>query len=331
LLKEHKMSWYDKLKSGVAVKEKCAVKSKVPDATGIMTTYGKYNIQNSIMVGTINEDLSIAGEWNLTGTANPAGDALLLPWAENRICWGELTGAQDKFLTYQMNGCGLIVSGSRASPIVVHANENGDNLTTKLTSLTDKKSAAARARERCAIYQDVLTHLQSTIPGFAGDVATWFPGEDYSYGGAFGVKTSGVWKIFGHSAFGKNSTTKLIWPVDATDDSDNKNACKCCYISTAVCESMGLPDDCDELQTLRWFRDQVMNSTVDGQRDVASYYANAPRIVAAIDSKTDAAMRYRHLYQQTIRPAVAAVHQGNTSKAYSLYRQMVLELEALML
>ena len=70
-----------------------------------------------------------------------------------------------------------------------------------------------------------------------------------------------------------------------------------------------------------------MNATESGQRDVATYYATAPHIVAEIDRQADAAEWYRRLYTQTIQPAVAAVHRGDIDQAYVLYRRMVLNLE----
>ena len=58
----------------------------------------------------------------------------------------------------------------------------------------------------------------------------------------------------------------------------------CCFIATATCATLGLPEDCEELMLLRWFRDSVMLPTEEGRRAVARYYDIAPHAVAAIDA-----------------------------------------------
>ncbi len=97
----------------------------------------------------------------------------------------------------------------------------------------------------------------------------------------------------------------------------------CCHITTATCTSLGLPDDCDELTTLRWFRDEVLLPTEAGRQEVAAYYEEAPAIVAAID-RTDAAPRvYRAIYRDGIAPAVAAIKRSDFPRAHVLLRELI--------
>jgi hypothetical protein len=102
-----------------------------------------------------------------------------------------------------------------------------------------------------------------------------------------------------------------------------------CYLTTAVCRSLGQPDDCEELEVLRSFRDRVLRATLEGRRDVAAYYATAPAIVRAIDRRPDADAVYLALYQRFIVPAVAAVKREDNRTAYELYREMVVGLQTL--
>jgi len=95
---------------------------------------------------------------------------------------------------------------------------------------------------------------------------------------------------------------------------------KACYITTATCAAMGLPDDCDELQALRHYRDAVLLATPDGTMEVATYYASAPAIVAALDRRADAQAIYRLLYNEHIRPAAAAAQNGDHATAHALFR-----------
>ena len=52
-----------------------------------------------------------------------------------------------------------------------------------------------------------------------------------------------------------------------------------CYITTAVCESLGKPDDCYELNLLRDYRDSYLMKQEDGEALVQRYYDIAPTIV----------------------------------------------------
>jgi hypothetical protein len=96
-----------------------------------------------------------------------------------------------------------------------------------------------------------------------------------------------------------------------------------CYITTAVCQSKNLPDDCHVLTTLRWFRDTILAETAIGRRHISMYYATAPQIVAAINQKHDATQIYDHLFQEYIKPAVTAVENGEHGVAHRLLQVMV--------
>lgn len=98
---------------------------------------------------------------------------------------------------------------------------------------------------------------------------------------------------------------------------------KCCFITTAVCTQLGLPDDCHMLNTLRKFRDDVLLNSAEGRRDVAEYYAIAPKIVSGINQLHDAAQIYNHLYTQWLYPAIDAIKQQEFATAYCIYKQMV--------
>lgn len=109
-----------------------------------------------------------------------------------------------------------------------------------------------------------------------------------------------------------------------SDDYDDYEGC---YITTAVCRHTGKADSCSELQTLRWYRDNVLADSEQGKRDIERYYQIAPQIVAAIDSRADADQVYEQLRSGHILPSVAAVEQQDYDRAYRLYREMTLALE----
>ncbi len=110
-------------------------------------------------------------------------------------------------------------------------------------------------------------------------------------------------------------------------DQGRRQRGRCCYVTTAVCEALGLGDDCRELELLRWYRDRVLLREPGGAAAVAGYYETAPRLVAEIDRSADPAAVYRRLYRESIAPAVAAVAGGDYPAARRIYEGMVCRIQ----
>lgn len=100
-----------------------------------------------------------------------------------------------------------------------------------------------------------------------------------------------------------------------------------CFITTAVCDELQLPDDCRELTTLRRFRDVHMLASSDGRELVERYYEFAPAMVAAIDAHETRSEIYRKLRTLYIEPAVLAVEAGDNHEAERIYTSMIGWLE----
>ncbi|HIV51861.1 MAG TPA: hypothetical protein H9748_00005, partial [Candidatus Mediterraneibacter norwichensis] len=77
-----------------------------------------------------------------------------------------------------------------------------------------------------------------------------------------------------------------------------------CYITTAVCRSLGRPDDCYELNTLRDYRDSYLLSTDEGREIVQEYYNIAPTIVKRIDKKAEADEIYENIWKTYLSPCI---------------------------
>ena len=90
-----------------------------------------------------------------------------------------------------------------------------------------------------------------------------------------------------------------------------------CFITTATCEIMGKADDCEELQTLRGFRDTWMKQNYPAYID--QYYAEAPTIVKVIKAHVLADELFRYLYHGYIEPAVKQVKEGKFEEAFKTY------------
>lgn len=97
-----------------------------------------------------------------------------------------------------------------------------------------------------------------------------------------------------------------------------------CFITTAICDAEGKPDDCDELQTLRKFRDEIMlpNPALAGL--VREYYAIAPAIVEGIKKLADNGREvFQLLKMQYLDNVIEAVKAGDIDVAVGEYLQMV--------
>ena len=103
----------------------------------------------------------------------------------------------------------------------------------------------------------------------------------------------------------------------------------CCYITTAVSLALGLPDDNETLQMLRWYRDKILLKDPQGRADVETYYAVAPAIVQAIEGRSDSRDLYLWLYHRYLQPVVASIRAGRYATAHDTYREMVAELSPL--
>ena len=101
-----------------------------------------------------------------------------------------------------------------------------------------------------------------------------------------------------------------------------------CYITTAVCETFGLPDDCYTLRTLRQFRDDFLIRSNVGRAFVSEYYASAPALVKKIRSRVDAREYFRRLHLRFIMPALLAIEHGKPALAFKHYRHMIYAVRA---
>ena len=102
---------------------------------------------------------------------------------------------------------------------------------------------------------------------------------------------------------------------------------KWCYITTAVCENRGLPDDCYELETLRGYRDGYLMRSKEGRALVDEYYDLAPVIVRAINMRKDRAEIYEDIYKSCLTPCIRCIEEGNQERCKDLYTGMVTDLK----
>lgn len=102
---------------------------------------------------------------------------------------------------------------------------------------------------------------------------------------------------------------------------------KLCFITTAVCASLGKPDDCAELRRLRAFRDGWMAKTPEGRKKIDEYYLFAPMIVRAIGRSQDPGAVYCGIWEDSIRPCLRMIEAGAPAACAARYEEMVRTLE----
>lgn len=108
-----------------------------------------------------------------------------------------------------------------------------------------------------------------------------------------------------------------------------KEANSGCFITTAVCKNFDKPDDCYELMTFRDFRDTWLASQPDGKELIAEYYAVAPKIVEQINSRSDAAQIYEHIWKKYLSHCLHFIENSDNLACKNLYVEMVTLLKKL--
>lgn len=96
-----------------------------------------------------------------------------------------------------------------------------------------------------------------------------------------------------------------------------------CFITTATCRALHAGDDCRELNLLRWFRDNKLQSTPQGEAIVREYYRVGPLLVQAIDHTPDPDALYQSLWEDYIRPSCTALENRQWEPAKQIYVRMV--------
>lgn len=128
-------------------------------------------------------------------------------------------------------------------------------------------------------------------------------------------------------AIGTGSIQANIANAQASIASSNASAAASnsggCFITGAVCEGLGLPDDCTELRALRAFRDTYMQETAERRAMVQDYYAIAPGIVAKLANDPDKMLFFERARNEYILPAVRAIIDSRPADALELYGELV--------
>lgn len=134
----------------------------------------------------------------------------------------------------------------------------------------------------------------------------------------------------GRSSIDEDTVKKYCWNYHYSDCpryKDRSSSSIGCFLTSACTEARGLPDDCEELTTLRAFRDGYMKSFPQGQVDICQYYHIAPVIVDKIHALPNANEIWERIYNELVRPCVDLIRRGDNELAYAKYRNYVRQLQ----
>jgi len=101
-----------------------------------------------------------------------------------------------------------------------------------------------------------------------------------------------------------------------------------CFITTACVEIAGLPDNCMELEAMRFLRDEYLSKSREGRKMIQEYYEIAPYIVEVINKNEKRKEIYGWIHEK-IKNIVKLVEKDEFEEAVKRYRKMVSELERL--
>lgn len=91
-----------------------------------------------------------------------------------------------------------------------------------------------------------------------------------------------------------------------------------CFLTTVCCQYKGLPDNCEELNTLRAFRDSFVPQDL-----VDEYYKVAPTIAEKVKGQNDELQRIWNIIQKCLE----FIKKGDFDAALDIYRNMVNKLK----
>lgn len=109
-------------------------------------------------------------------------------------------------------------------------------------------------------------------------------------------------------------------------DSGWNNSGSGCYVTTACVEYMGLDDNCDELETLRYYRDILVEKDENFRNEVLDYYRKAPVIVQKIMQSSEKEECLEDLYKQLVQKCVSLLKEERFEEAKKHYMEVYRKL-----
>lgn len=178
-----------------------------------------------------------------------------------------------------------------------------------------------------ALLGNTIIGSENFVSGFAQPVLSMAKtAEDFNtqvLPSMFGTLSAQNYSLGSQAIAAESSVAQASVAASSASSAEASSGGGGCFITTAVCESRGEPDDCPTLTKLRAFRDSYMQETKQRKDLVALYYDVAPKIVDRINAREDRQSFIEYLYCRFIVPACASIDHGNLLDAFNLYTQMI--------
>lgn len=100
-----------------------------------------------------------------------------------------------------------------------------------------------------------------------------------------------------------------------------------CFITTAVCDYLGKPDDCQELMDFRRFRDSWLRHQPGGEALVREYYETAPELVRRMHASDAYADICTEIWRDYLLPCQKMIHEDRLEDCRDHYVAMVRHLQ----
>jgi len=149
---------------------------------------------------------------------------------------------------------------------------------------------------------------------------------------------NGTWRLMGgHGEYIKNQGfcqcekgEKLQrdgWDLTA-DGLVKRQSSGGCFVSTLVFNYLGKDDNCQELNTLREFRDKYLLSTAEGSAMVELYYKIAPSLISKVNACGDDHI-YKKIHDNYLVRVLDCINKGKNEEAVSVYKETLQYIDSL--
>lgn len=100
-----------------------------------------------------------------------------------------------------------------------------------------------------------------------------------------------------------------------------------CFVSTVICEYLGKTDDCEELNTLREYRDKWLRNQPGGQQLITEYYNSAPLIVSKLKASINYEGYCQFLWDNYLQQCIMLIEEQQYESCKKLYIKMYRHLQ----
>ncbi|MEM6754221.1 MAG: hypothetical protein AAF630_14750 [Cyanobacteria bacterium P01_C01_bin.38] len=143
-----------------------------------------------------------------------------LPWNSGEAYMLELANDANYFLTPQLDGCCVMINGTRQNPTVIHANYNLDDLQKEMEDMSLEEFKKQYYTQRLYQYASFYTKLAAQLLNkniFDSEAITSIFDPEFYLNQAnsariFGIRKNDEWTFYYNIKSNNGFITKELWP-----------------------------------------------------------------------------------------------------------------------